>query len=82
MIEFLRKKECKRTASDVLALGNSFTQSIKNALWTTDGYHEVFTNLGFFLLSLATLFVSYNHPKLSKHRKRDAENQGHGSSGI
>ena len=74
VIEFLRERECKWTASDVPTLGNSLTQAITNALWTIDGHHEVFANQGFSLPSFAVRFVNYNCPELSKHRKRHAQN--------
>ena len=53
VIEFLKEKECKWTASDVPTLGNSLTQAITIVLWKIDGPHEVFTNQGFSLPSFA-----------------------------
>ena len=70
VIEFLRERKCKWTASDVPTLGNSLMQAIVNALWTIDGHHEVFADQGFSLPSFAVQFVNYNRPELSKHRKR------------
>ncbi len=74
IIQFLSENSCKWKNAEVSSCGSGLVHALTNALWYIDGQHDVFRKQGCPIPTPLSVFVNYNRPDLSKHRKRERGN--------
>ena len=74
IIRFLSEKSCKWKNAELSSCGSGLLHALTNALWYIDGQHDVFQKQGYPIPTSLSVFVNYNRPDLSKHRKRERGN--------
>ena len=74
VIRFLSEKNCTWKNREVASAGCSLVQALTDTLWHIDGQHDTFKKQGFPIPTDFGVFLNYNRPDLSKHRKRQQAN--------
>ena len=73
VIDFLQQRHLNWKPNEVECVGKAFLKVLVDTLWSIDGHHQVLGKRGHKIPQLFHLFVGYNNPETSKHRKRNLQ---------